>query len=119
VGIARSVDGRHEVEGRATVTREELERAVIDLLAHYCEVDPVTIGSDTRVEEDLGLDSVDAAALLIVLEDRIGEEIDIENLEGISTVGSIVDGLLAMPELASALMEGPLPIAAEGVGGRG
>jgi acyl carrier protein len=85
------------------MANSEIEAIVLDLLAYYCELPRAEVRLDMRVQEDLGLDSIDAAAILVVLEDRIDREIAIEALEGLSTVGSIVSALAAMPGVAEAM----------------
>ena len=76
-------------------------KVVVDLLAYYCGVEKSFITMDLRVQEDLGLDSIDAAAMLIVLQEFVATrdptiEIEVSSFEAITTVGGIVETVVAI-----------------------
>ena len=52
--------------------------------------DGVTITMDTSFEKDLEADSLDLFELVMALEDEYGVEIPSEDLEQITTVGSVI-----------------------------
>ncbi|HEY0636890.1 MAG TPA: phosphopantetheine-binding protein [Pseudonocardiaceae bacterium] len=56
------------------------------------------LGPDTRLLNDLGLDSVGILETLIALEDQVGFEVDIDNLDpGVfDTAGSLADYVTSM-----------------------
>ena len=66
---------------------------VAGIVARHCCVEPSFITVDLRLREDLGLDSVDAADLLVTLQERAGITLELEHFEDIETVGSVVDRL--------------------------
>jgi acyl carrier protein len=72
------------------MTREEVFSLVRDHLAEELEVDPVSIGDQTRFKEDLDADSLDLYELVMELEDRYGITVSEEQASHIGTVGDAV-----------------------------
>ena len=56
-----------------------------------CEADGIT--ESTSFKEDLGADSLDLFELVMALEDEYSVEIPSEELEGLTTVGKVMDYL--------------------------
>ena len=61
------------------------------ILGAQLEVKPDTITMETNIADDLGADSLDVVELLMSIEDEFGVEIPDEKIEGLRTVGSVVD----------------------------
>lgn len=75
------------------------------LLARQLGVSPEMLTPDLRVQEDLGLDSADAAELLIAVEEATGETMEVNSLADFATIGDIarrVDEQLAAATAAQA-----------------
>lgn len=60
------------------------------ILCNQFDVEEDTITTDTRLEDDLGADSLDVVDLLMSLEDEFDVEIQDEDIEKIQTVGDLV-----------------------------
>ncbi len=60
------------------------------ILCNQFDVEEDTITTDTRLEDDLGADSLDVVDLLMSLEDEFDVEIQDEDIEKIHTVGDLV-----------------------------
>ena len=60
------------------------------ILCNQFDVDEDAIEISTRLEDDLGADSLDVVDLLMSLEDEFDVEIQDEDVEKIRTVGDIV-----------------------------
>lgn len=63
-------------------TREELWTVLHQVVAEMVEIngiDPEDVGLDSALNSELGLTSVDAIHLMITLEERLGNEIDLES----------------------------------------
>ncbi len=56
-----------------------------------CETDEITV--ETSFKDDLGADSLDLFELVMALEDEYSVEIPAEELEGLTTVGAVIDYL--------------------------
>lgn len=67
-----------------------LER-VIDIIKEQLNIDDVDITEETSFKDDLGVDSLDLLELVMAFEEEYSIELDPEELEGIQTVGDIVE----------------------------
>lgn len=61
------------------------------ILAEQLDADEESITMETDIGDDLGADSLDVVELIMSLEDEFDVEIPDENIEGIKTVGDIVN----------------------------
>lgn len=68
---------------------------VRDLIADQLSVDADTITESSKIQEDLGADSLDVTDLIMAIEEEFEVEIPDEKAEGIETVGDIVKYLEA------------------------
>lgn len=69
------------------MTFEKVKEVIIDAI--NCDADKITM--EAVLQEDLGMDSLDALELNIALEDKIGTQIPDEVLVELKTVGDIVN----------------------------
>ena len=67
-----------------------LER-VMEIIEEQLNLDGVEITEETRFKEDLEADSLDLFELVMAFEEEYGVEIPSEDLEQITTVGSIIE----------------------------
>ena len=77
-----------------TLDREEVATRVRKLLAETLHRDAGEISLDDRLE-DLGVASIDLITLVFELEDAFGRTLEDEDIAGLTTVGSVVDFLVA------------------------
>ena len=54
-------------------------------------IDDVEITEDTSFKDDLGVDSLDLLELVMAFEEEYNMELDPEELEGIQTVGDVME----------------------------
>jgi acyl carrier protein len=78
------------------VTREEVFNRVCGAMNELFELDAKTITLDTKLIEDLGLDSIDAIDLAARLEELTQKRLAEENLRSLRTVGDVVNLIVAM-----------------------
>ena len=71
-----------------------LER-VIQIIQEQLNLDGVEITEASRFKEDLQADSLDLFELVMAFEDEYGVEIPSEDLEKITTVGSVIEYMKA------------------------
>ncbi len=64
---------------------------VKELLAEQLDADIETMTADTKIDDDLGADSLDVVDMLMTLEDEFGIEIPDEDIEGLKTIGDVAD----------------------------
>ena len=60
------------------------------ILSNQFDVEESSLETSTRLDEDLGADSLDVVDLLMSLEDEFDVEIQDEDIEKIRTVGDLV-----------------------------
>ena len=64
---------------------------IIDIIREQLNIDDVEITEDTSFKDDLGVDSLDLLELVIAFEEEYSIELDPEELEGIQTVGDVME----------------------------
>jgi acyl carrier protein len=76
-------------------TREQVFELIRAHLADELDVDPETIGEETRFKEDLEADSLDLYTLVQELEDTYGVRMSDEQAAQILTVGAAVEFVIS------------------------
>ncbi len=71
--------------------REEILDEIRQVMAGLFELDPAVITTESRLGDDLDLDSIDAIDLIIKMQELSGQKVDQEAMREIRTVGDIVD----------------------------
>ena len=72
------------------MTNQEIEQKVREILSKKLEVEPGKIALETRLAEDLGVDSFGAVELMFEIEEAFSLEIADSDLETVRTVDDIV-----------------------------
>lgn len=76
---------------------EELRRKVIEVLAEEFELDPEEMVPEATLYEDLGLDSLDAVDMVVVLEKSFKMKLtDEEALRSIRTIDDLLQFLIRL-----------------------
>jgi acyl carrier protein len=79
------------------ISDDELRQKVVEVLAEEFELDPAIMGPDATLYEDLGLDSLDAVDMVVVLEKTFGMKLtDEETLRSIRTMDDLFQFLLRL-----------------------
>ena len=68
---------------------------VIEIIQEQLNLEGVAITEDSSFKDDLGADSLDLFELVMAVEEEYGVEIPTEELEKLTTVGSVVEYLKA------------------------
>jgi acyl carrier protein len=74
-------------------SREAVYQKIKTVLADLFEVDPDSISEDSRLYEDLDIDSIDAVDLVVELKGYIGKKIAPEDFKSVRTVGDVVNAV--------------------------
>ncbi len=64
---------------------------VKEVIAAYLDINVDTIGEQTELVEDLGLDSLESIELVMEIEEKMGLELADDDMDGIKTVGQLAD----------------------------
>jgi len=83
------------MERSAQLTRESIVDTVHRVVMEEFEAEPEVLTSESRLREDIGLDSLDAVDLVISLELAFGFRIPAEEVKGIRSLGDIYDRIQA------------------------
>ena len=63
---------------------------VKEIIAEHLNIEGVEVSLSTNFKEDLGADSLDLFELVMAFEEEYGVEIPPEDLEGVATVGDVL-----------------------------
>ena len=72
-------------------TKEEILKAIGDVLSTEFECDPAKLTSEARLFEDLDLDSIDAVDLIVRLQQQTGLKVKTEDFKSIRTLGDVAE----------------------------
>jgi len=64
---------------------------IVDIIKDQLNIDDVEITEETSFKDDLGVDSLDLLELVMAFEEEYNIELDPEELEGVQTVGDVVE----------------------------
>ena len=73
------------------MTRDEILDELRRLMTSLFDLDAASVTLESRLGDDLDLDSIDAIDLIIKLQDMTAQKVDPEEMKAIRTVGDIVD----------------------------
>lgn len=79
--------------------KKQIYQEITGLLVKLFEIDAARITPESRLYEDLELDSIDAVDMVVHLQKRIGRKISPETFRSVRTVQDVVD---AVEQLMSA-----------------
>jgi acyl carrier protein len=89
--------------GQGGMTAEEVLAVVQRAVATVLEVDPASVTRATRFRADLQADSLALVEIVQIVEDALapsasaGFHIEDDGLDGLTTVGEVVDHVVALP----------------------
>lgn len=73
------------------MTKEEILKKIQEMLAQLFDLDPEEIKPESKLFEELELDSIDAVDLVVKLQKQIGVKIMPEDFKQVRTVQDVVD----------------------------
>lgn len=74
-------------------SRDEVADTVREIFQATLKIEPDKLKEETRLQDDLQLDSLDMVEVVYEMEDRFDVQIPEEKIAEIRTFGQIVDGL--------------------------
>lgn len=73
--------------------REAIQNQVTTVMSELFELDASDITLESRLYEDLDIDSIDAVDLMVELKKLTGKKIQPEDFKSVRTLGDIVDAV--------------------------
>ena len=78
--------------------REQVEKKLIELAAEQVNVKAETVSVSSHFRNDLEFDSLDEVEYAMKVEDEFGIRVEDEKIEGMKTVGDVVELVMGMIE---------------------
>ncbi|KRL93928.1 acyl carrier protein [Limosilactobacillus equigenerosi] len=75
--------------------RSEVFKQISAIVADHFAIDRAKITDDLNLRTDLNADSIDFVEFVLEVEDTFGATIDDEDAEQLSTIGEVVDYIMA------------------------
>jgi acyl carrier protein len=75
----------------ATLTKEQIEQKVRDVVCNHLQVEPDAVKGDSLFVDNLGADSLDLTELAIAFEDEFNIEIPDVDFGQLATVSGVVE----------------------------
>lgn len=73
------------------MTRTEIEEKVKTFLLDDMEIDEDKLYDDSRLKEDMGIDSLDFVDIVVIVDKYFGFKIQPDEMEGVKTLRQFVD----------------------------
>lgn len=77
----------------STLTKDAIFQHIVQTLQQHFELDPAKIQLDSRLYEDLDIDSIDAVDLMVLLKSLTPKRLQPEAFKSVRTIGDVVDAL--------------------------
>ncbi|MBR2838581.1 MAG: acyl carrier protein [Kiritimatiellae bacterium] len=77
-------------------TKEDVLKAICDVLEAEFECDAAKLTADARLFEDLDLDSIDAVDLVVRLQQQTGLKVKADDFKTIHTLGDVADVIVRL-----------------------
>ncbi len=75
------------------MTKDEIFAKTVDILREAFEIDPERVRPESRLYDDLDIDSIDAVDLIVRLRPWVGRRLQPEAFKTVRTVQDVVDAL--------------------------
>ncbi len=73
------------------MAREQLLARLTQVIVEYVGIDPDKVHESAKLEDDLGLDSLDRVELMMGVEDELNIEVGDDEVRGLTTVGDALN----------------------------
>ncbi len=74
-------------------TRDDIQHKITHVLVDLFELENIDITLESKLYEDLDIDSIDAVDLMVELKKLTGKKIKPEDFKSVRTLGDIVDAV--------------------------
>jgi len=81
------------------MTNQEIYNRVTGLMTELFEIDEGDIKPESRLAEDLDIDSIDAVDLTVELKKLTGKKVTPKQFRGVNTIQDLVDAIAKLLEL--------------------
>ena len=75
------------------MTKDDIFARIVEILNQTFDIEPARITRESRLGEDLDIDSIDAVDLIVQLKPLVGKRLQPEAFKTVRTVQDVVDAL--------------------------
>lgn len=75
------------------MTKDEIFQTIVNTLQETFEIDAAQVKPESRLYDDLDIDSIDAVDLIVQLKPLVGRRLQPEAFKSVRTVQDVVDAL--------------------------
>ena len=75
------------------MTKDDIFARIVEILNQTFDIEPARITRESRLGEDLDIDSIDAVDLIVQLKPLVGRRLQPEAFKSVRTVQDVVDAL--------------------------
>jgi acyl carrier protein len=79
-----------------TMTKDDIFAKIVEILQQTFDIEPSRIQRESRLGEDLDIDSIDAVDLIVQLKPLVGKRLQPEAFKSVRTVQDVVDALYGL-----------------------
>ena len=83
------------------MTKDDIFARIVEILNQTFDIEPSRITRDSRLGEDLDIDSIDAVDLIIKLKEITGRRVQPEAFKQVRTVGDVVNVVYGLTQAAA------------------
>ena len=84
------------------MTKDDIFTRIVQILHQTFDIEPARITRESRLGEDLDIDSIDAVDLIVQLKPLVGRRLQPEAFKSVRTVQDVVDALYGLVHEAPA-----------------
>ena len=78
------------------MSKDDIYQRILAILEHTFEIDVTSVSLQSRLYEDLEIDSIDAIDLLVQLKPVVGKRLEPESFKSVRTLSDVVEALHAL-----------------------
>lgn len=78
------------------MTKDDILRRIAKIMEETFEIDPARVTLQSKLYDDLEIDSIDAVDMIVQLKPLVGRRLDPEAFKSVRTVSDVVDALHGM-----------------------
>lgn len=84
------------------MNKDDIFQHIVDILGETFDIPPATIRPESRLREDLDIDSIDAVDLMVQLKPLVGQRLQPEIFKTVKTIADVVDALHTLVDAGKA-----------------
>ncbi|HIV70938.1 MAG TPA: acyl carrier protein [Candidatus Aquabacterium excrementipullorum] len=84
------------------MNKDDIFQRIVAILGETFDIEPQNIRPESRLREDLDIDSIDAVDLMVQLKPLVGQRLQPEIFKTVKTISDVVDALHTLVDAGKA-----------------